>query len=209
MSEVLVLGAGDFARIVARNVAADGNLVVGFVVDAEYWRPGMIFDGVRVYNPETAQAKGAAAISGIVSPRRMALAEAVGGPAFWYVHPSAAVAWGDVRIGAGAYVGAGAVLDRGADVGRHVVVNRGALVGHDVALRPFCTVGPGANLCGRVEVGRQAMIGAGAVVLEGRTVGVGAIVGACALVTRDVPPRALVMGQPARVVREDCEVWVP
>ena len=46
-----------------------------------------------------------------------------------------------------------------------------------------------------------AWIGAGAIVLDGVRVGRGAVVGAGAVVTRDVPPRAVAVGVPARVVR--------
>jgi UDP-2-acetamido-3-amino-2,3-dideoxy-glucuronate N-acetyltransferase len=46
-----------------------------------------------------------------------------------------------------------------------------------------------------------ASIGAAAVILPGITIGAGALVAAGAVVTRDVPPRALVVGNPARVVR--------
>jgi acetyltransferase EpsM len=210
---VLVLGAGDFAKVVARNVAREGHAVVGFAVDDEYWEPGMMFDGLRVYGASAIleRDRKESLISGIVSPRRRGLVEKLedGAPWFWYVHPSVVSELAYRWIGAGAYVGAGAVLDHDVTVGRHVIVNRGALVGHDVALRPFCTIGPGANLCGRVEVGRQAMVGAGAVVLEGRTVGVGAIVGACSLVTHDVPDHCMVTGRPARIQVEGCLVWEP
>ena len=46
-----------------------------------------------------------------------------------------------------------------------------------------------------------AWIGAGAILLDGVTVGKRAVVGAGAVVTRDVPARTLVVGVPARVVR--------
>ena len=48
----------------------------------------------------------------------------------------------------------------------------------------------------------HAMVGAGANILPGVRVGAGAIVGAGAVVTRDVPPKTLVMGIPARIVRD-------
>jgi UDP-2-acetamido-3-amino-2,3-dideoxy-glucuronate N-acetyltransferase len=48
---------------------------------------------------------------------------------------------------------------------------------------------------------RGASIGAAAVILPGLTIGAGAMVGAGAVVTRDVPARALVVGNPARIVR--------
>lgn len=55
-----------------------------------------------------------------------------------------------------------------------------------------------------IEAG--ASIGAGAVILPGLVIGCGSMVGAGAVVTHDVPPRTLVLGNPARVVRRLDEV---
>jgi acetyltransferase-like isoleucine patch superfamily enzyme len=58
-----------------------------------------------------------------------------------------------------------------------------------------------------VRIGNHVWIGARAMVLRGVTIGDGAIVGAGAVVTRDVPPRTLVAGVPARVIREQVQWW--
>ena len=55
---------------------------------------------------------------------------------------------------------------------------------------------------GVVRIGEDAFVGARAFVLPGITVGRGAIVGACAVVTKDVPERTVVAGNPARTIRE-------
>jgi galactoside O-acetyltransferase len=52
-----------------------------------------------------------------------------------------------------------------------------------------------------VEIGNGAWIGFGVSILKGVRVGAGAVIGACAVVTRDVPAHAVVVGNPARVVR--------
>lgn len=53
------------------------------------------------------------------------------------------------------------------------------------------------------RVCRRASIGSGAVLLCGVTVGEGALVGAGSVVTRDVPPNAVVAGNPARIIRKN------
>lgn len=52
-----------------------------------------------------------------------------------------------------------------------------------------------------VVIGDNVWFGIGATVLPGVTIGSGAVVGARALINRDVPPRAVVVGVPGRVLR--------
>ena len=52
-----------------------------------------------------------------------------------------------------------------------------------------------------IHIGKQVWIGANATILPGVTVGDGAVIAAGAVVTRDVPERAVVAGVPARVVK--------
>ena len=56
-------------------------------------------------------------------------------------------------------------------------------------------------ICAPVVIGRDVWLGAKVTVLKGVTIGDGAIIGANAVVTRDIPPRAIAVGVPARVVR--------
>lgn len=126
-----------------------------------------------------------------------------------YLHPSA-VLIGDVVVGPGAYIGPAACL-RG-DFGR-IVIGEGANIQDTCVLHAFPDrdlvveadghVGHGAVLHGCV-VRRNALIGINAVVNDRAEVGDSAIVAAMAFVKADfvVPPRTLVAGIPARVVRE-------
>lgn len=126
-----------------------------------------------------------------------------------YVHPSA-VLIGDVIIGAGVYIGPTASL-RG-DFGR-LIVERGANLqdgcvmhgfpGTDTVIEEDGHIGHGAVLHG-CRIGRNALVGMNAVVNDNARIGESAIVAAMAFVRADmiVPPRTLVAGIPARVVRE-------
>ena len=126
-----------------------------------------------------------------------------------YLHPSA-VLIGDVIVGARAYIGPAACL-RG-DFGR-IVVEEGANIqdtcmlhgfpGKDTVVGPEVTVGHGAVLHGCV-VKRGALVGMNAVVNDNAEVGEDAVVAALAFVKAEarIPPRTLVAGIPARVLRE-------
>jgi sugar O-acyltransferase (sialic acid O-acetyltransferase NeuD family) len=117
------------------------------------------------------------------------------------VHPAATVAR-LATVGDGAMVCAGAVVAVASSVGPGVLVNTRASVDHECTLGRGASVGPGAVLGGAVTLGEGAVVALGATVLHGRTVGAHALVAAGATVTRDVPELAVVMGVPARWVRQ-------
>src|SRR5438477_5428187 len=126
-----------------------------------------------------------------------------------FVHPSA-VLIGDVIVGARVYIGPAACL-RG-DFGR-IVVEEGANIqdtcmlhgfpGKDTVVGPDVTVGHGAVLHGCV-VRRGALIGMNCVVNDNAEVGEDAVVAAMAFVKAEakIPPRSLVAGIPARILRQ-------
>ena len=115
-----------------------------------------------------------------------------------------------VEIQRGVQVGASCKIQSHAFICTGVTIGDGVFVGHGVLFvndkYPRATKDGGLLqtetdwelLETRVE--ERATIGSGAVILGGLTIGAGAIVGAGAVVTRDVEPRATVVGNPARHV---------
>lgn len=121
-----------------------------------------------------------------------------------------------------AILGAGSVLGRGSALGSDVVVGARVRIQTNVWLTSFTVVedevfvGPGVVTTNDDEMGRGrpaeelrapvlrrgCRIGGGVVLTPGVEVGEGAFVAAGAVVTRDVPRRAMVMGVPAKLVRE-------
>ena len=120
----------------------------------------------------------------------------------------------EARIGADCNICAHVFIENDVVIGDRVTVKCGVQLwdglrlGNDVFVGPNATFAndkfprskkhPGKLLETTIEAG--ASIGAGAVILPGLTVGQGAMVGAGATVTRSVPPRAVVVGNPARIV---------
>lgn len=125
-----------------------------------------------------------------------------------YVHPTA-VLIGDVIIGPGCYVGPLACL-RG-DFGR-LIMEQGSNLqdtcvvhgfpGSDTVIEVDGHIGHGAVIHG-ARIGRNALVGMNSVVMDGAVIGEASIVAAMSFVKTgmQVPPKSLVMGMPARVVR--------
>lgn len=84
------------------------------------------------------------------------------------------------------------VVQVGAKVGAHTVVNTGAIVEHDCCIGEFSHLAPNAITCGGVIVGPQVFIGANATIFPGINVGRAAVVSAGAVVNDNVSASATV-----------------
>ena len=116
------------------------------------------------------------------------------------VHPSAVLS-AFSTYGNGSMILHGAIVQAQSRIGNHVILNTGSKVDHDNVIGDFAHIGPGATLCGDVQVGEGAFIAAGAVVILGKKIGAWATVGAGAVVINDVPEYAVVVGNPAKIIK--------
>jgi UDP-2-acetamido-3-amino-2,3-dideoxy-glucuronate N-acetyltransferase len=149
-----------------------------------------------------------------------------------YIHPNALVedgvrigdktrVWAFVHILPGALIGEECnicdhvFIEGDVTIGNRVTIKCGVQVWDGLRIESDVFIGPNATFTNdpyprskqefellhtRVEEG--ATIGANATILPGITIGAGAMVGAGAVVTKDVPAKTLVLGNPARVIKE-------
>jgi UDP-2-acetamido-3-amino-2,3-dideoxy-glucuronate N-acetyltransferase len=117
-------------------------------------------------------------------------------------------------------------IGRNCKIHPFVYIEQDVIIGDDCKVQAFAGIGRGTKIGNRVHIGPSVIlsnskhpfvdnldidpstveddvaIGAGAIILPGITVRKGAIVGAGAVVTREVPPNTVVVGNPARVLRK-------
>lgn len=106
-------------------------------------------------------------------------------------------------------------LEEGVRIGDNVTLKTGVSLWNGLMVEDDVFVGPGVQFCNDrfprskhyVDVvstllKRGCSLGAGSVILPGVTIGEGAMVGAGSVVTRSVPDHTLVVGNPARIIRE-------
>ena len=145
---------------------------------------------------------------GPTTPTRAALAEELHGRFdlrfHTLIHPTAYVS-PLATIGPGTFVGVHSVIAPGAVLDEHVFVNRGATIGHDTRIGAFSRIQPGSNIGGLSRLGRGVTVGIGATLVERLEVGDNAVIGAGSTVLDDVPENVVVVGTPARIERSIAE----
>jgi sugar O-acyltransferase (sialic acid O-acetyltransferase NeuD family) len=114
-----------------------------------------------------------------------------------FCHPTALVGH-DVVVGPGSYIGAYVILAAGSVVGANAIVHGNSVIGHHNAIGDHVHIAPGVHTAGSVNIETGAMVGIGANILPQQRIGAWAVVGAGAVVHRDVAPGVTVVGVPAR-----------
>ena len=209
----VILGGGGHAKVLIDCLLASGSSLGCSILDSDRSRWGQELLGVPIIGDDsllpTLASRGAKCFvvglgsTGDNEPRRRVfeLALSYDLEPLAVAHPSAICSkW--AMVGPGSQFLTRSVINAGAILGANVIVNSGAIVEHDCVLGDHVHVATGAQLASTVQVGDGAHIGAGATVRQNITIGDRAIVGAGAVVVKDVPPGLVVVGVPARPMRE-------
>lgn len=199
MEDVIIIGSGGHARVIADIVLKQGDRVLGFLDD----------------NPEAKGAYGipvlgrtddyrlwpnARFLIGIGNSQvRQAIGEKLC-DVVWHtaIHPTAAISTLGVSIGEGSVIMAGANVGTGARIGKHCIVNTHAVVEHDNIIGDFAHISVGAKLAGTVTVGDHTWVGIGATVSNNLSVCGGCMLGAGTVVVKDISQPGTYVGVPAR-----------
>lgn len=207
--KIFVFGASGHAKVVVDVIEQQGLYDIVFLVDDDPTLKGNEFYGYRVIGGKRELLEARDQICGgivaIGSNRaRIAVAQWLSDnrfPLVSAIHPFAQLGRG-VAVSAGTVIMAGAVINSDTNIGRNVIVNTRASVDHDCVIGDGVHIAPGATLCGTVSVGIGSFVCAGATIIPNLTVGNNVIVGAGSTVIGNIPDNVIVVGSPAKVVKQ-------
>lgn len=197
---VIIIGASGHGKVVADIIKKSGDTIVGFLDD----NPGLgeTFLGFPVLGKieKFQDYKNSKFVIAIGNANiREKISESMKGVK-WYtaIHPSAQISEIVTSIGEGTVVMANAVINSGARIGRHCIINSGAIVEHDNQIEDFVHISVGTKLAGTVHVGKSSWIGIGTVVNNNLSICERCMIGAGAVVVRNIKEPGTYVGVPAR-----------
>ena len=205
MKDVIIVGAGGHAKVIADIVIKSNDNLIGFLDDEimigtkilgdyEVMGPTSLIDSIKGENKFFIIAIGNNSI-------RKKFYEKYDVNYYTAIHPTAVIGT-DVEIGEGSCVMPNACINANSKIGKCCIINSGALVEHDCVLDDFVHISPMASLCGTVKVGRLTQIGARATVRNNVIIGEEILVGMGATVVKDLTLKGTYIGTPAKLREE-------
>ncbi|MGA2232718.1 MAG: acetyltransferase [Tepidisphaeraceae bacterium] len=206
--DVLIIGAGGHGKVVLDILRSAGlHRPVGFL-DAAPGLNGTSVGGLPVLGQVNLlpklKSKARGAIVAVGDNRARAsycqLLRQEGYELVNALHPSATIS-AAARLGNNVVVAAGAVVGTDSELADAVIVNTSAIIDHECQIGLSAHICPAAALAGRVTVGELAFVGLGSRVIQCLSLGRQCVIGAGAVVIRDIPDFATAVGVPARIIK--------
>lgn len=113
------------------------------------------------------------------------------------VHESSVVGR-EVHLSPASIICPQSVITTNVQAGFGLLMNLGCTLGHDVRVGAFVTISPGCNVSGNCRIDDRAYLGTNSVLREGVQVGKDAVLGMGAVLTKDIPQKEVWIGNPAK-----------
>ncbi|MEE0266249.1 MAG: acetyltransferase [Acutalibacteraceae bacterium] len=204
MANVIIIGTGGHAKVVADIVKLSGDSITGFFNDIESTGTFLgypVLGKTDVYE-KYLDNKFIIAIGS--TNARIAISEKLKN-AEWYtaIHPTAVVSSIGTAIGEGSVVCANAVVNPCASIGKHCIINTNSSVEHDNTICDYVHISVGTKLAGNVTVGKGTWVGIGATVSNNISICDNCMIAAGAVVVNNISKSGTYMGVPARLYNKD------
>jgi len=209
MKNLVIIGAGGFGREVAWLVERINRInptwnLIGFIDDDEKLH-GNIIGGYPVlgdYKWFNNHSDEVYAVCAIGSPKtRRKIIQRLEQVKFATIIDPDVIMSDRVKIGEGSIICAGTIITVDIKIGSHVIINLDCTVGHDAVLKDFVTLYPSVNISGNTVLEECVEMGTGSQIIQGLKVGEGTIVGAGAVVVKELPRGCTAVGSPAGIIK--------
>jgi len=118
---------------------------------------------------------------------------------FTYVAPS--VLLGKyTKIGEGCIICSNCIISTNTVVGSFITINSGSQIGHDCVLEPYSSLMAHVDLGGYVKIGRCVFMGTKSTVIPSKTIGEKIVIGAGAVVIKNITKPGTYFGNPAKLI---------
>jgi len=218
MKKLIILGGGGFASEIAETIEqinqASGSVgdvfqIVGFVYDGaendkdtENWQESLyhlrilgefdILESMDLFDVDFV----CAVSTPEIKKKLVKKIKSLGGKFATLIHPKTILSPKTV-MGEGCIIQSNCILTGyGIVLGDFVTLNDNVAIGHRAKVGSFTHINPNTNVSGEAEIGEDVFVGVKATILKAK-IGNGAVIGACALVTKDVPDNLMAKGIPA------------
>lgn len=211
LKKLVIIGAGGFAREVAMLVEEINALnneweLIGFI-DEKPANHGKLINDIPVlgdfdyfYN-QNSNVYAVCAVGNSRSKQSLVRKAIERGFQFTnLIHPSVKIST-HVDMGIGNIICAANIITTNIIIGNHVAINPGCGIGHDVTIGDYSTILWSVNLSGNVKVGTGCEIGTKTVIIQDIDIGEWSIIGAGAVVVKDIPPYCTAVGVPAKPIK--------
>lgn len=108
-------------------------------------------------------------------------------------------------VAKGTIIHTGAVATCNVHIGEGCLINKQVVIGHDVTIGDYSVISPNASIGGNVNIGPGCYLGSGSIIRNGIKIGDNSIIGMGAVVLEDVKPNSVMVGNPARFLRENLD----
>ena len=208
---MIIIGAKGFAKEILEILHQNNELEgLAFYDDVNHDLPDLLYDKFPILKNENQvkehfQNYGNEFTIGIGNPllrkKMLEKFEALGGKLKSTLSKLSDIGSYEVQIGAGTNVLSGAILSNSVSIGKANLIYYNAIITHDVITGDYVEISPGAKLLGRCSVDDFSSVGSNAVILPDVKVGRNVIIGAGAVVSKDLPDNCVAVGIPAKIIK--------
>lgn len=210
MKDLYIIGSGGFGREVAwcveriNDVTPTWNLR-GFIDDNETKWGAKEYEylvlGDCEYLKQQENAYAVCAVGNAKVRRQIIEKLSNSGVRFATIVDPSVILSKSVSIGEGTIICAGTIATVDISIGKHVIINLDCTLGHDDVIEDFVTIYPSVNVSGNVSVGECCELGTGMQIIQGKSIGDYSIVGAGAVVVKNIPSKCTAVGSPAKPIK--------